>query len=187
MLVRRPRILTLCMTSALCLSGASSEGARQLGRAVAIGAIRALLRQIHNRGRHTINPELLISGLRAGMSVILGESWRCFFCAPYADTQGQERAAGTYRPQGIQSVPDVEDGVTTPNVKNSTLSARDRLRVVCRSNRMELAKGAAATAWMSALGCWRQLKQRGSRSVNAGRLVRTDPALRLTAVNSKWP
>ncbi len=109
MLVRRPRILTLCMTSALCLSGASSEGARQLGRAVAIGAIRALLRQIHNRGKHTINPELLISGLRAGMSVILGESWRCFFCAPYADTQGQERAAGTYRPQGIQSVPDVED------------------------------------------------------------------------------
>jgi hypothetical protein len=79
------------MTSALCLSGASSEGARQLGRAVAIGAIRALLRQIHNRVKHTINPELLISGLRVGMFVILGESWRCFFCAPYADTQGQGR------------------------------------------------------------------------------------------------
>jgi hypothetical protein len=36
-------------------------------------------RQIHNRGKHTINQEFLTSGLHGGMLVILAESWRCFF------------------------------------------------------------------------------------------------------------
>jgi hypothetical protein len=43
--------------------------------------VHALPRQIHNRGKHTINQELLISGLHGGMLVILAESWRCFFAS----------------------------------------------------------------------------------------------------------
>ena len=38
----------------------------------------ALPRQIHNRGKHTINQEFLKSGLHVEMSVILAESWRGF-------------------------------------------------------------------------------------------------------------
>jgi len=50
--------------------------------------VHALLRQIHNRGNHTINQELLKSGLRTETFVILAESWHTF-CEPYADTHGR--------------------------------------------------------------------------------------------------
>jgi hypothetical protein len=38
--------------------------------------VHVLLRQIHNRGNHTINQELLKSGLHADIFVILAESSR---------------------------------------------------------------------------------------------------------------
>src|ERR1019366_3740 len=48
------------------------------GRSHGSHPLHALPRQIHNRGKHTINQELLISGVHLHMRVIFGKSWRCF-------------------------------------------------------------------------------------------------------------
>jgi len=63
MLVRRPRTLTLRVSSALWLSGALFGAVGGLGKADAMEpSVHALLRQTYNRGMHTINHELLKSG-----------------------------------------------------------------------------------------------------------------------------